>query len=296
MDIDFRDLEAFIAVAKLHSFSKAAEQLFTTQPAFSRKISELERRVGVPLLVRTTRKVELTPAGEAFLKHSVRLCAGRQALLADMEEFSAGQNRILHVGYGTDGEFNSLLHAIDLLRSTRPGIEVEALWNHQLEELYDGSCDAVVTCLATAQSLDWAAWRPLSRGGLCAFVSAGHPFAERSSIVVAELASYKLIVPRPPHRATSDRFLHLSNCIFHALLSSGIQEDHMESAPDSRAFRARIALGDSIGIMPTSSQVIASDVIVCIPIVDTPEVYGTALVWRKSDKNPLLAALIDTAQ
>jgi DNA-binding transcriptional LysR family regulator len=296
MDIDFRDLEAFISVAKLHSFSRAAEQLFTTQPALSRKISEIECRVGLPLLTRTTRKVDLTPAGEVFLKHSVRLCTGRQALLADMEKLSAGQNRILRIGYRSEGEFDSLLHAIDLLRTTRPGIEVEVLWNHLLEELYDGTCDAVVTCLATARSLDWVAWRSLGHGGLCAFVSADHPLAAHSSISINELTPFKLILPRASNRPTQDCFPHLPDCIFRALLSSGIHADQMESAADSRAFRARIALDESVGIMPASSRVIASDVVICIPIADTPADFDAALVWRKGDKNPLLAALIDAIQ
>ncbi|MCC4834943.1 LysR family transcriptional regulator [Shewanella sp. 10N.7] len=61
------DLELFIAVAKLGSFSKAAESLDTRRALVSRRIAELEKHLGAPLFIRTTRAMSLTPNGEQFL-------------------------------------------------------------------------------------------------------------------------------------------------------------------------------------------------------------------------------------
>ena len=73
--IELRHLRSFVAVAEELNFGRAAERLFITQPALSRQIRALERLVGTQLLRRSTRRVELTLAGEALLEHARRLLA-----------------------------------------------------------------------------------------------------------------------------------------------------------------------------------------------------------------------------
>lgn len=67
MDLDSRLLRAFLAVAEELSFTRAADRLHVTQQALSTQVRQLETRIGTPLFVRTTRRVELTAAGEALL-------------------------------------------------------------------------------------------------------------------------------------------------------------------------------------------------------------------------------------
>src|SRR6187399_3439946 len=62
------DLKAFISAAELHSFAAAAKVLHLSLPAFSRRISNLEARVGAKLFDRTTRSMELTLLGSRFLR------------------------------------------------------------------------------------------------------------------------------------------------------------------------------------------------------------------------------------
>ena len=63
MNFDLPDLRAFVSVAKLGSFSAAAEELHLSQPALSRRIEKLESALGVRLFHRTTRKVDMTTVG-----------------------------------------------------------------------------------------------------------------------------------------------------------------------------------------------------------------------------------------
>lgn len=71
--IELRHLRAFVAVARELSFSRAAEQLFVSQPALSRQVRALERLLGCTLLHRSTHRVELTLAGEALLARATEL-------------------------------------------------------------------------------------------------------------------------------------------------------------------------------------------------------------------------------
>ena len=68
--MDTRRLKAFIAVVELGSLTRAAERLGTTQPSLSQQIMDLEAQFGVPLLVRTSRGVTATPAGDLLCRHA----------------------------------------------------------------------------------------------------------------------------------------------------------------------------------------------------------------------------------
>lgn len=94
-DIELRHLRAFTSVARHRSFSRAAEELLITQPAFSRTIAQLENRLNVPLLDRSSRHVELTETGAQFLEHAERVLAAMDTALA-----SVGHRVTLRLGFG----------------------------------------------------------------------------------------------------------------------------------------------------------------------------------------------------
>lgn len=73
MDIELRHLRVFAAVAESRSFSRAAEQLFITQPTLTRTVRQLESLLGTDLINRATHPVSLTPAGEEFLPYASRI-------------------------------------------------------------------------------------------------------------------------------------------------------------------------------------------------------------------------------
>src|SRR5580692_4426422 len=73
--VELRHLRVFEAVARLNSFTQAAEELAITQPALSRTVRQLEDALGVTLLDRSSRRVELTQAGRTFLDYVDRVLA-----------------------------------------------------------------------------------------------------------------------------------------------------------------------------------------------------------------------------
>lgn len=107
LNISYRQLQAFICVAKCATFAEAAEKMFLSQPALSSAIKKMETQLGGALFTRTTRKVELSPEGATFLPVALRLmndwdeafndlhnlfALGRGKLaIAAMPSFAAGQ-------------------------------------------------------------------------------------------------------------------------------------------------------------------------------------------------------------
>ncbi|MCL6701993.1 LysR family transcriptional regulator [Pseudomonas sp. T1.Ur] len=94
MNVSFRQLRAFILIAETSSFTRTAEQLHLSQPALSYSIRKLEETMGLQLLARNTRSVELTPAGEHFLPQARRM-------LRDMDDAVRDARDTLSLSRGT---------------------------------------------------------------------------------------------------------------------------------------------------------------------------------------------------
>jgi DNA-binding transcriptional LysR family regulator len=106
LPIDFRHLETFCRVADLKSFSKAAEDLFLTQPTVSGHILSLEQSLSLRLFDRAGREVRLTKAGELFLRYASKILSFRKDLLNALSEFSQGIRGELSLGASTiPGEY-----------------------------------------------------------------------------------------------------------------------------------------------------------------------------------------------
>ena len=110
---DLRQVRAFLCVADELHFGRAAERLYTSQPALSRTVHTLEEAVGVSLLERSTRKVRLTAAGEAFVADA-RLAMGHleQATLnaQDAADGKVGRLRIGYMDFAINGRLPGLLN------------------------------------------------------------------------------------------------------------------------------------------------------------------------------------------
>lgn len=124
MDIEAR-LRAFAAVARTGSFSRAAQDLYVSQPAVSKHVTSLEREVGAPLLVRERKGVTLTPAGQILADYTLRaealLANARRALAAGPE---AETGTVTIVASGIPGTY-LLPELVGDFRQAHPGIEVE---------------------------------------------------------------------------------------------------------------------------------------------------------------------------
>ena len=97
--MDIERLRLFVTVADCLSFTKAAEQMYISQPTLSRHIADLEHTLNVELFERTTRKVSLTTAGERFLKEANQIVKRYDALLERASRLGNGLSGSLRVGY-----------------------------------------------------------------------------------------------------------------------------------------------------------------------------------------------------
>lgn len=99
MDLSLFSMKVFLKVAEIESFTKAADALLLSQPAVSLQIQKIEQLFQTPLFIRAhSGRIRLTNAGETLRRHAEALMRYQQALVQDMEKYSAGHLGELHIG------------------------------------------------------------------------------------------------------------------------------------------------------------------------------------------------------
>jgi DNA-binding transcriptional LysR family regulator len=138
------DLVAFLAVARAGSFTQAAQQLGVSQPALSYTMKELERRLGLRLLNRTTRSVSTTEAGERLLRTIAPHLDGIDAGLVALTELRDEPAGTLRISVGDQPAESILLPAIARLLPAYPDLNVEISVNNGFVDIVAERFDAGV--------------------------------------------------------------------------------------------------------------------------------------------------------
>jgi DNA-binding transcriptional LysR family regulator len=121
--MDLRLLRAFVTVARARTFGAAAEELSTSQPALTKQIQVLERRVGSVLFSRGRHGARLTPAGELLLPDALELLDRAEAFDRRAAQVASGSEGSLAIGFGLSG-IELAPQAVALFRSRWPGVSV----------------------------------------------------------------------------------------------------------------------------------------------------------------------------
>jgi LysR family transcriptional regulator, hca operon transcriptional activator len=195
--MELRHLRYFIAIAEEGSLTNAAERrLHTAQPSLSRQIRDLELEVGVKLLERGARGIELTAAGRTFLDHA-RLAllqveaAGEAARRAARPEKAA-----FVVGFLAGQELVWLPEALRILRQEQPDIEI-TLASQPSPELAGGLMRGKVDVAFLRREKDapGIAFKPLIKEPLVAVLPADHRLAASGEVRLRDLAGETYISP-----------------------------------------------------------------------------------------------------
>ena len=96
--MEFKQLESFVAVVKHNSFTKAAENLYISQPTISTHIRALEEELNTRLIMRTTKSIEVTPEGNKLFEYAENILHLRNRM---MDECTVGKKKILHLAAST---------------------------------------------------------------------------------------------------------------------------------------------------------------------------------------------------
>jgi DNA-binding transcriptional LysR family regulator len=196
--MDLRQLEYFAAVARRRHFGRAAEDLYITQSAVSQQVLRLEEELGLALLRRTPKGVELTPAGAELLKRAERILSDVASARAAMDEQAGSLRGAVRVAAAA-GDGMRLAPAIAKFHEEHPGVRL-ALRQGSLDEVLalvrDGSVDLAVACLRGDEPPGLEV-RPLSAEPLVLAVPPDDPLDGTSDVDLGDLRGRPFILTEP---------------------------------------------------------------------------------------------------
>ncbi|MFL4477912.1 LysR family transcriptional regulator [Paeniglutamicibacter sp. ORCA_105] len=278
---------SFVAVAEELHFGRAAERLNMTQPPLSRQIQKLERSVGVELLERDNRKVNLTAAGEAFLVDARRLVISAERAPLNARRIASGQSGELRIGFTAASGFSLLGPLLSEISTQLPQVHLELsemVTGEQVAALQDGDID-----LGLARPpFDEKAFESqlLFSESLCIAVPTGHRLDTLPrEIVIEDLASEALIM----HSPTKARY-------FYDLVVRQIDFEHqnvVHSVSQVLTMIALVAAGRGIAFVPESAMLLGVEGVSYHRLEDISEdAVELHAIWSRNSRNPALAKLV----
>lgn len=194
INFDLNDLLAFRAVAELSNFSKAAESVHLSQPAFSRRIDKLEQALGVRLLERTTRRVTLTAVGRDFERKVRQLLDELDATLLGIRGVAARHGGEVTVACVPSTVYYYLSEVIRRYHERAPRVRVKVLdagANEVLAAVARGEADFGLNFIGAQEGE--LEFRPLVEERFVAACRRDHPLARLRRVSWAQLAEHDFI-------------------------------------------------------------------------------------------------------
>ncbi len=287
--MDVNRLKEFIVLADCLNYSKAANQLYLTQPVLSRHIHDLEETFGAQLFVRDTHKVELTDIGRLAADELSSVVNTYDAAIHKIKQACATANGSIRVGFLGQAVKPFITQFTHYFKDRHPLIKTDYLAS-SLDLLIDAVNNdeldlAFITHLDTAMFKNLA-YRHVMDDKLCVIVPVAHRLYNRDSISIRDLDSEPMIAFNPetnPHTA-----------LFHEKLfkkfNSRLNVVHTVSNVDSGLFYTSV--GSGCFIIPRHLSDLANDIRV-IPISDSDAVISLHLIWKKSNTKDTLHLFIN---
>ena len=282
--MDFDQIETFLEVAKLSSFSRAAERRFRTQPAISSQIRSLEEEVGARLLDRSGGRVALTAAGKVFQKYAEETIEQRRVMMVALAEMhrvprgeivvAANEGTCLHILPEVFAEFKRQYPNV--------AVSVKRL-EHQkiLESLIENSCDFGVVSMPIKDKRYTVV--PIHRDELVVITPVNHPLTACPEAALADVAKYPLLLPK------LGRTRDALEALFHEHSLKPIVSMELDSSELTKRF---VAANVGIGFIPKSNvaEDVKAKVLAALKVAEVVLQRDLALVFR-TDKALSRAAL-----
>ncbi len=285
--MELRHLRYFVAVAEAESLTVAAKRkLHTSQPSLSRQIRDLEEEIGVELLTRRARGIELTPAGRVFLDHA-------RSVLSQVEAAGETARRIAHpakpcfvMGFLTGHELTWMPEAIKILRDELPNVDVVISSQYSpllANGLSKGKIDAAF--LRREKGVPELAYRVLVKEPLLVVLPTDHRLAMLKAISPGDLVGETFVNvsdTAPVLRVVIDNYLKRSG----TNIRPAHEADHLAMG------MSLIASTRGVGLLPAYAQNFLPSSVTSRPLKgDTPTI-DLVLGYKKSNESSILKLLL----
>lgn len=292
--MNYNKLRYFYEVSRTLNLTRAAQNLYVSQPALSKHIADLERDFGVPLFVRTNRNLRLTQAGEVLRDECRRIFDGEENLYRKVRSAAALETGSLSLAFMGIGAAYRIPDLLAQFHQRYPQISVQTKrlnWNLVYDAVESGACDVGLKLSSCETYPEHIARCVLREDRVAAVLPASHPLAGESRISLSQLKD--------------DPFLFLEKT------ESSIPHDHAMRMCREAGFTPRIAAvypnvetvvmmvqgGAGVSILSSFAPLQGLSGVVCVPLTESPSI-SLDLLWRRDSPNgaiPLFTAFLQAA-
>jgi DNA-binding transcriptional LysR family regulator len=287
--MELRHLRYFVAVAEELHFGRAARRLHMSQPPLSQQVKRLEEELGVQLLHRTKRRVELTEAGEAFLGEASLALSQVEAAAEAARRAGRGETGTLSVGFVGSAAYEVLPEVLKAFRGRYPDVEIrleELTTAQQVRALGEGRIE--VGFVRPPVGEESLAVETVLREPLVAVLPGDHSLSEQEGVSLGALAEEPFVMtPRRLGPSFYDR-------IVGACREAGFSPRVVQEAIQMQTIIGMVAAGIGVALVPASESNLTRKGVVYKPIQDEGLEVELAMVWAPEGSSPTLRAFLST--
>jgi DNA-binding transcriptional LysR family regulator len=290
--MELRHIRYFIAVAEECHFGRAAERLHIAQPPLSQQIKQLEAELGVQLLHRSTRRVELTQAGERYLERARAIVAAVDDAGREATRVAAGEVGRVSLGFVGSTTYELMPSLARVLRKDFPLVELdlhgEMLTPDQVAALHTGALD--LAFLRPPVRDPDLRLKVLRREPLVAVLPESHPLAGLDAVPLEGLRAEPFITYPSQHRSVT------YDAVFDACLAAGFEPDVRQEVAETSTLVSFVAAGLGVALVPDSVQHLRITGAVYRPLEGEPATIELAVAKRARDDSPHIARVLARAE
>ena len=286
--MELRHLRYFAAVAETRHFGRAAERLHMAQPALSQAIRQLEAELGTPLLVRTTRQVSLTPAGEFLQKEALRVLGSLDDSVRSVRRIAEGKRGVVRLALTGTAAFSHLPRIARIIKHQLPEVALEIradlLTPAQCDGLRDGTLDlGVLRPPLTGEGLQS---REIEVEPLVLAVPADHPLATEPVVRMSDLRTEAFVL-------YGNRDSAVNEAVLRSCERAGFAPRREHEALGTAVLLALVAAGLGVALVPGSVRAVPLSGVAFRDVTDAGSI-PLALAWRRGESSPVVASVVDT--
>ena len=284
---DLRLLKVLREVALRGSFSAAAEALSYSQPAVSQQIARLEAQAGVKLLERQHKGIELTPAGEALVRHTERILAQLAEAEAELTEIASSARGRLRIASFATAAGTIVPLAVSGFRRVRPGVQVDLRLIDpplSIPALRRGDFDIAIVeegGFEAEPSLEGLGVERLMDDVLYAALPADHPLATRRAIALSDLVHEDWMLVGLAGTCSD------TNVVLRACQQAGFEPRVAYTSDDYFAIQGLVASGMGVALVPGLALASSREDVAVRPLRGRPPYRRIGAVFSGEATGPL---------
>jgi DNA-binding transcriptional LysR family regulator len=286
---ELAQLRCFLAIAEEMHFGRAAARLNMTQPPLSRQLQQLERALGVDLVERSSRFVQLTAAGKAFLVDARHILRASEEALLTVRRVAQGEGGVITLGFIPATSYSLLPRLVAFVSQELPHVQLvlkEMVTLDQVDALNNRRIDAGILRM------------PIDPRGLEAITISREPFvlafpetsplANKNSLDIKDLDRQSMVMYTP----IEGRYNY--GLLLSAFQAAGIRPNFVQYSREIHTMLALVDAGIGVALVPRDASNLGFPRIKLQNIEFNPQVFSElTFVWRRQSDNPALRMFID---